>query len=146
MLWTTFWPSTAPCTSAVEVDAAPDAGVDDLLQRFGETIEAPRRTRRGRALVAYHREGDLVRSEEGLQRVHGRSADAGVPRWMVGEARRDKRRPGDGNRRVEKRQPVRVGHGRRVAVAGCFPDRGDRPPEVPVVLVVPAADRTVGGR
>jgi DNA-binding SARP family transcriptional activator len=30
-----------------EVDAAPDAGVDDLLERHGEAVEGARRTRRG---------------------------------------------------------------------------------------------------
>jgi hypothetical protein len=76
--------------------------------------------------------------------VHGRAAEAAVPCWMVGKAGRDERRPGDRDGRVEERQPGRVGLGRRVAVRGCLADRRDRAPEVPVVLVVPAADDAVG--
>ncbi len=34
-----------------EVDAAPDARVDDLLQRVGETVEGPGRTGAGRHLL-----------------------------------------------------------------------------------------------
>ena len=44
----------------------------------------------------------------------------------------------------EQRRPGRVGLRARVAVHLGLADRGDRPPEVPVVLVVPAADRPVG--
>jgi hypothetical protein len=66
-----------------EVDPAPDARVDDLLERIGEAIEAPRRTGRGKALIADRREGDPVGAEEGLQRVHGRAADGGVTRRVV---------------------------------------------------------------
>src|SRR5215218_2191484 len=61
-----------------EVDAAPDAGIDDLLERVREAVEAPRRAGRREALVAGRREGDLVGAQEGLQRVHRRTADAGV--------------------------------------------------------------------
>ena len=75
-----------------EVDPAPDAGVDDFLERIREAVEAPRRTGRGKALVAFRGEGDPVGAEEGLQRVHGRAADAGVTRGVVGEWRRDEGR------------------------------------------------------
>src|SRR5512132_3448904 len=127
-----------------EVDAAPHARADDLLEGLREAVEAPRRAGCGTALVADRGERDLVGAEEGLQRVHEGTADAGVPRRVVREAGGDERRSGDGNRRVEERQPGRVGLGRRVAVASGLADRGDRAPEVPVVLVVPAADRAVG--
>ena len=46
-------------------------------------------------------------------------------------------------RRVEQRRPARVRLGRRVAVGRGLTDRRDRTPEVPVVLVVAAADRAV---
>ena len=52
--------------------------------------------------------------------------------------------PGTRASPVEQRHPGRVGHGRRVAVAVRLADGGDRPPEAPVPLVVPAADRAVG--
>src|SRR2546429_1531616 len=44
-------------------------------------------------------------------------------------------------RSVKQRQPRRVGLGVRVAVGVGFSDRRYRPPELPIVLVVPAADR-----
>jgi hypothetical protein len=62
-----------------EVDAAPHARIDDLLECLGEAVEAPRRTRRWRALIAFRRERDPVGVEERLERVHDRPADAGVP-------------------------------------------------------------------
>src|SRR6266511_4868169 len=130
-----------------EVDPAPDTGVDDLLERVREAVEAPVRTRGRRALVADGREADPVGAEERLQRVRGRSTEAGVTRWMVGEARRDQRRAGYANGRVEERHPVRVGLGGPIAVVCRFPNRGDRPPEAPVGLVVPTArseERRVG--
>src|SRR6266511_3115065 len=46
-----------------EVDAAPDTGVDDLLERVREAVEAPGRTGRGRAFVADGRKGDSDRSK-----------------------------------------------------------------------------------
>src|SRR5512133_3094078 len=94
-----------------EVDAAPHARADDLLERLREAIEAPRRAGCGTALVADRGERDLVGAEEGLQRVHEGTADAGVPRRVVRKAGGDERRSGDGNRGVEERQPGRVGLG-----------------------------------
>src|SRR5262249_52969049 len=41
---------------------------------------------------------------------------------------------------VEQRQPCRVGLSVRVAISVGLADRGDRPPELPVILVVPTAD------
>ena len=64
---------------------------------------------------------------------------------VVGEGRGGERRPELGCRRVEQGCPVRVGLGRRVAVRVGLADRGDRPPELPVVLVRVAADEAVGG-
>ena len=43
-----------------EVDASPYSGVDDLLERVRESVEAPRRT----GFVAEHAEGDPVGAEE----------------------------------------------------------------------------------
>jgi hypothetical protein len=48
-----------------EVDAAPHSGVDDLLERVREAVEAPRGTR----FVAEGTERDLVGAEEVFQRV-----------------------------------------------------------------------------
>ena len=71
------------------------------------------------------------------------AAHAAVARRVVGKRRRAERRRRL-RRRGEQRLPVRIGHGRRVAVGARLPDRRAGPPEVPVVLVVPAADRRVG--
>ena len=71
-----------------EVDAGPHSGVDDLLERVREPVEAPR----GTGFVAEGAEGDLVGAEEVLERVHERAGRAGVPRGVVGEGRRDERR------------------------------------------------------
>jgi hypothetical protein len=49
-----------------KVDAAPYSGVDDLIQRVGEALEAPR----GTGFVAEGAEGDLVGAEEVLERVN----------------------------------------------------------------------------
>ena len=61
----TLRPIPAPCSSAVaEVDAAPDAGVDDLLQEVGEPPEVARLPGEARARDG---ERDLVLAEEVLQ-------------------------------------------------------------------------------
>ena len=75
-----------------------------------------------------------------------RAGGAEVARRVVGERGGDQRwRPGgDGGRRVEQRQPGGIGRGGRVAVGVGLADGGDRAPEVPAVLLVPAADRRVG--
>ena len=63
---------------------------------------------------------------------------------MIREGRRnEQRRVAYQCRWVEQRQPRRVGLSIRVAVGVCFPDRRDRTPELPVVLIVPATDRGV---
>ena len=59
-----------------EVDAGPHSGVDDLLVRVREPVEAPR----GTGFVAEGAEGDLVGAEEALQRVHERTGRAAVAR------------------------------------------------------------------
>ena len=120
-----------------EMDAGPDSGVDDLLERIREPVEAPRRA----GFVAEGAESDLVGAEEVLERVHECTGRAGVPRGVIGEGRREeRRRVADRCRWVEQRQPRRVGLGCRVAVSVGLADRRDRTPELPVVLVVPAAD------
>ncbi len=123
-----------------EMDAGPHSGVDDLFERVREPAEAPR----GTGFVAEGAEGDFVGAEEVLQRVRERSGRAAVARWMVGERRREEqRRVADRCCWVEQRQPRRVGHGCGVAVGVGLADRSDRTPELPVVLVVPAADQGV---
>ncbi len=66
---------------SAEVDAAPHSGVDDLLERVGEALEAPC----GAGFVAESAEGDFVGAEKVLERVHYRTTHAGVTRWMVGK-------------------------------------------------------------
>jgi len=120
-----------------KVNACPDAGVDNLLERVRESLEAPR----GTGFVAERAEGNLVGTEEVLERVHERGGRGGVPRGVVGEWRREeRRRVADRGRGVEQRQPRGVGYGVRVAVGVRFANRRDRTPELPVILIVPAAD------
>ena len=64
-----------------EVDAGPDAGVDDLLERIREPVEAPR----GAGFVAEGAEGDLVGAEEVLERVHERTGRAACPEGWSGK-------------------------------------------------------------
>ena len=71
-----------------EVDAGPHSGVDDLFERVGEPVEAPR----GTGFVAEGAEGNPVGAEEVLERVHERTGRGGVPRGVVGEWRRNQRR------------------------------------------------------
>ena len=120
-----------------EVDAGPHSGVDDLFERVREPVEAPR----GTGFVAEGAEADPVSAEEVLERVRERSGRGGVSRGVVGEWRRNqRRRVADRCRWVEQRQPRWVGLGCRVAVGVGLTNRRDRTPELPVVLVVPAAD------
>ena len=120
-----------------EMDARPYSGVDDLFERVREPIVAPR----GTGFVAESAEGDPVSAEEVLERVHERTGRGGVARGVFGEWRRlQRRRVADRCRRVKQRQPRWVGHGRGVAVSVGRADRRDWTPELPVVLVVPAAD------
>src|SRR5439155_20590155 len=105
-----------------------------------EPVEAPR----GTGFVAEGAEANLVGAEEVLERVDERTGRAGVARGVVREGRREEsRRVADRCRWVEQRQPSRIGYGVRVAVGVRLADRRDRTPELPVVLVVPAADRCV---
>ena len=67
------------------MDAGPHSGVDDLLERVREPVEAPR----GTGFVAERAEGDPVGAEEVLERVHERSGRGGVARGVVGEGRRE---------------------------------------------------------
>src|SRR5882672_5394648 len=71
-----------------EVDAGPHSGVDDLLERVREPVEAPR----GTGFVAEGAEGDPVGAKEVPERVRERGSRGGVPRGVVGERRRDERR------------------------------------------------------
>src|SRR6266496_3159345 len=118
--------------------ASPHSGVDDLRERVGEPVEAPR----GTGFVAEGAEANLVGAEEVLERIDERTSRAGVPRGVVREGRREEReqRVADWRRGVKQRQPRRVGLGVRVAVGVGFSDRRYRPPELPIILVVPAAD------
>src|SRR5437588_6121634 len=128
---------------SAEVDAGPHSSVDDLFERVREPVEAPRRT----GFVAERAEGDPVGAEEVLERVRERSGRGGVSRGVVGEWRRNQqRRVADRCCWVEQRQPGRVGLGRRIAVGVGLANRRDRTPELPVVLVVPAADQGVSPR
>ena len=123
-----------------KVYAAPHASVDDLLGRVGEPLKGPCRT----GFVAERAEGNLVCAEEVLECVHERGRRGGVPRGVVREGRREERwQVADRCRWVEQRQPRRIGLGVRVAVGVGFPDRRYRPPELPIILVVPAADRGI---
>ena len=111
------------------VDAAPDAGLDDLRDGVREAAEVPGGTR-GFAVCA---ERDVVAAEEVRQCRHARRGEAGVSRREVGVRRRD-----------EERHPSGVGHGGRVAVGVGQLDRGDRPPEHPGALLVVTGGRGVG--
>src|SRR5438105_9491764 len=124
-----------------EVDARPHSGVDNFAEHIREPLEAPR----GTGFVAERADGDLVGAEEVLERVYERTSCAGVARWVVRKGRREEReqRVADWRRGVKQRQPRRVGLGVRVAVGVGFSDRRYRPPELPIVLVVPAADRGI---
>ena len=70
-----------------EVDAGPDSGVDDLLERTGEPLKAPRRA----GFVAECAEAYPVGTEEVLERVHKCTAGASVARWMIRERWREER-------------------------------------------------------
>src|SRR5207249_549701 len=113
-----------------EVQARPNAGVDDLLERVRKSVEVARFAWEA---GAYHAEPDLVRAEEHLQHLKVRAVATEVPRWVLGV------------RRCEKRCPGGVGVGVRIAVLVRPLDRRPRTPEVPIVLVVPAVDRSVRG-
>ncbi len=52
-----------------EVDAAPDASINDLLYGCGESLEVPWLAREA---TGVHVEGDLVRAEELLRRIERR--------------------------------------------------------------------------
>ena len=58
------------------VDAAPDARINDLLYRRGESVEVPRLAREA---TGVHVEGDLVRAEELLRCGESGAADAASP-------------------------------------------------------------------
>src|SRR5438094_3528833 len=120
-----------------EVDASPHSRVYNFAKHVREPLEASRSA----GFVAKGGDSDLVCAEEVLERMYECAGVAGVPRWVVGEGRRyEKRRVADCCRWVEQRQPCRVGLSVRVAVSVGLADRGDRPPELPVILVVPTAN------
>ena len=76
--------------------------------------------------------------------MHKRTRCARVARGVVRERRRDERRQGAYRCGwVEQRQPRRIRLGRGIAVGVGLADRSNRPPELPVVLVIPAADRGI---
>ena len=110
------------------MEARPDAGVDDLLEGLREPVEVPRLTVEA---AACHIEPDLVGAEEHLQHLKVRTVQTEVPGRVLGVGR------------GEERRPRRVRLGRGIAVPVRLVDRLPRSPEVPVVLVVPAADRRV---
>src|SRR5437667_412724 len=92
-----------------EVDASPYSSVDNLIERIGEPLKAPRRA----GFVAERAESNSVRAEEVLERVHECTSRAGVSRGVFGEGRREERekRVADWRRGVKQRQPRRVGFG-----------------------------------
>src|SRR6478735_8389964 len=71
-----------------EMDAGPHSGVDDLLERIREPVEAPR----GTGFVAESAEANLVGAEEVLQRVRERSGRGGVARGVIREWRCEEQR------------------------------------------------------
>jgi len=120
-----------------EVDASPHSGVDNFPLDIREAVEAPR----GAGFVAEGGDGDLVCAEEVLESLYECTGVGGVPRWVVGEGRRyEKRLVADWCRWVEQRHPCRVGLSVRVAISVGLADRSDRPPKLPVILVVPTAN------
>ena len=120
-----------------EMDAGPYSGVDDLLERIRESVEAPR----GTGFVAESAEANPVGAEEVLKRVRERSGRGGVSRGVIRKGRREeRRRVADRCRWVEQRQPRWIGLGCGIAVSVGRADRCDWTPELPVVLVVPTAD------
>ena|SRR5215831_9555934 len=82
-----------------EVDASPHSSIDDFLEGVGEPIEASR----GAGFVAERAEGNLVCSEEVLERIYERTSRARVSRGMVGERWREewRQRGADWRRWVE---------------------------------------------
>ena len=123
-----------------EVDGAPHARVDDLLERLREPVEAAG----GAGAVAEGAKGDLVVPKNACRECtmaplmqpcpagwSGKpGVTSGVPNcWVAGS-----------NSGVHAGSASVAGS----AVAVGPADRGDRPPELPVVLAVPAADRAVG--
>jgi hypothetical protein len=100
------------CTLRVrgsEVDPAPDAGVDDLLERLREALEVPRLRGEPRALDV---ERDPVGTEEVLHHVQRRAGHAAVARRVVREARRRQRRDRGGRRRSRPPRFRRTGRRR----------------------------------
>src|SRR5207247_1765045 len=97
-----------------EVDASPHSSVDNLIERIGEPLKAPRRA----GFVAERAESNPVRAEEVLERVHECTGRTGVSRGVFGEGRREERekRVADWRRGVKQRQPRRVGFGVRVVL------------------------------
>jgi hypothetical protein len=71
-----------------EVDAGPHSSVDNFVEDVREPLEVPCSA----GFVAERADGDLVRAEKVLERVHERTCVAGVPRWMIREGRRCERR------------------------------------------------------
>ena len=130
----TFFPSFAPWTSGFRKwnPSQMRASIVSCSTR-GERVVRPDR--------AAHRmdepEADAVSSEEPLRGVHHRARVAVVARRVIGVAGgREQRQPAAARLGLRPLVPV----GRRLA------DRGDRTPEAPVVLVVPAADEGVACR
>src|SRR4030095_15451790 len=120
-----------------KVYAAAHASIDDLLGRVGEPLKGPCRT----GFVAESVEGNLVGAEEVLERLHERRGRAAVARWVVRKGRcEQRRRVADRGCWGDKGQPRGVGLGCGVAVGVGLADRRDWTPELPIVLVVPAAD------
>src|SRR5213080_1976862 len=75
---------------SAEVQARPDAGVDDLLEGIREPVEVAGFTRK---TAARHAESDLVRSEEHLQHLEVRTVAREVARRVFRVRRREKWRP-----------------------------------------------------
>src|SRR5205814_10639075 len=62
--------------SIAEVQARPDAGIDDLLESVRESVEV---ARFARETGAYHAEADIIRAEEHVQYLEVRAVATEVP-------------------------------------------------------------------
>jgi hypothetical protein len=124
----TLVPRSRPCTSAVRKCSPAQMRASTISSSGCENRPKARLPTElaARDAVMHH-----VRAEERLECAQMCTVEAHVPGRVVGVGRRQQRRPG------------RVRLGRRVPVQVGVSDRRPRPPEVEVVLVVPAVDRRI---